>query len=86
MSILWNGTKHNHWNKLGQKWNVNNFCEIIPYKADFFFCLRFTTRQDYFIHFVQSQSKGGTKTGDPLEIKALATKIPRHCAHFWYAF
>ena len=20
------------------------------------------------------------------EIKALATKIPRHCTHFWYAF
>ena len=27
----------------------------------------FMARQDYFTHFVQSQSLGGTKTGDPQE-------------------
>ena len=74
----------------GTSWGKNEmliiFVKLYHIKLIFFFFLRFTTRQDYFIHFVQSQSKGGTKTGDPLEIKALATKIPRHCAHFWYAF
>ena len=45
-----------------------------------FFGRVFTTRQDYFTHFEQSQSLGGAKTGDCREkIKALATKISRHC-------
>ena len=47
---------------------------------DIFFYLGFTARQTYFIHFEQSQSFGGAKTGDTREKKKHLTTRKQNLA------
>ena len=50
---------------------------------DIFFCVCFTAHQDNFTHFLQSQSLGGAKRGDPQEKPSDHPQAELGLSHVW---